>query len=80
MWSKLHLWSDFTRRAMYVNSHGRVEPDVLLVNPMESVWALLGQTDKLWWSPEAGHVGFMDNCIRHGHKRLMPSTVKRCGS
>ena len=60
MWSKLHLWSDFTRRAVYVNSHGRVEPDVLLVNPMESVWALLGQTDKLWWSPEAGHVGFMD--------------------
>jgi len=24
------------------------------------VWALLGKTDKLWWSPEAGHVGYID--------------------
>jgi len=57
LWSNIHLWSDFTRRASYVNSQGRVVPDVLLLNPMESVWALLGQTEKLWWSSEAGHVG-----------------------
>ena len=59
LWSNMHLWSDFARAA-YVNSHGRVNPDVLLLNPMESIWALLGQTDKLWWSPEAGHVGYID--------------------
>lgn len=60
MWSNMRLWADFTRRASYVNSHGHVNPDVLLLNPMESVWALLGQTDKLWWSPVAGHVGYID--------------------
>lgn len=60
LWSNLHLWSDFVRRGLYLNSQGRVEPDVLLLNPMDSVWALLGNTDKLWWSPEAGHVGFID--------------------
>jgi hypothetical protein len=59
IWPYLHLWSDFTRRAMYVNSHGRVVPDVLLLNPMESVWALLGKTEKLWCSPEAGNVGLI---------------------
>lgn len=48
LWSNLHLWTDFTRRASYVNSHGRAVPEVLLLNPIESVWALLGQTDKLW--------------------------------
>ncbi len=48
LWSNLRLWTDFTRRASYVNSHGRAVPDVLLLNPLESAWALLGQTDKLW--------------------------------
>ena len=56
----LYLWSDFVRRASYVNSHGRVNPDFLLLNPIESILALLGQTDKLWWSPEADHVGYID--------------------
>jgi hypothetical protein len=35
----LHLWSDFVRRASYINSHGRLVPDVLLVNPMDTIWA-----------------------------------------
>ncbi len=60
LWSSMHLWSDFVRRASYVNSQGRVEPDVLLINPMDSVWALLGDTGRLWWSPEAGNVGLID--------------------
>ena len=59
IWPQMHLWTEFARRAMYVNSQGHVKPDVLLINPTESVWALLGKTDKLWWSPEAGHVGFI---------------------
>jgi len=41
-WRHLHLWTDYARRASYVNSHGRTAPDVLLLNPMDSVWALLG--------------------------------------
>ena len=41
-WRYFHLWSDFARRASYVNSQGRLAPDVLLLNPMDSVWALYG--------------------------------------
>ncbi len=39
MFPYLHHWADFVRRASYVNSHGRLAADVLLVRPMESVWA-----------------------------------------
>jgi hypothetical protein len=60
MWSNMKLWSDFVRRASYINSQGHVEPDVLLYNPMSSIWALLGKTDMLWWSSLAGHVGYID--------------------
>jgi hypothetical protein len=42
LFSCLHLWTDFVRRASWINSHGRPAADVLLVNPMESVWALCG--------------------------------------
>ena len=38
----LHLWADFTRRANYITSHGHTAPDVLLLNPMDSVWVLSG--------------------------------------
>jgi hypothetical protein len=41
-WPQMHLWSDFVRRASYVNSHGHVVADVLLLNPMDSVWGLCG--------------------------------------
>jgi hypothetical protein len=42
MFPQLHNWSDFVRRASYVNSHGAQAADVLLVNPKETVWALSG--------------------------------------
>ncbi len=38
----LHQWADFTRRAGYITSHGHTAPDVLLLNPMDSLWALSG--------------------------------------
>ncbi|MBN1561245.1 hypothetical protein JW998_13415 [candidate division KSB1 bacterium] len=41
-WPQMHLWTDFVRRASYVNSHGHVAADVLLLNPMDSVWGLCG--------------------------------------
>lgn len=41
-WPQMFLWSDFVRRAGYINSHGHVVADVLLFNPMDSVWGLCG--------------------------------------
>ena len=38
MFPWLHHWTDFTRRASYINSMGNTVPDVLLYNPMESAW------------------------------------------
>lgn len=40
MFPYLHLWNDFIRRACYVNSHGHAVPDVLLYNPIETLWTL----------------------------------------
>ena len=42
LWPYLHLWTDFVRRACYINSHGQVAADVLLLNPMDSVWGICG--------------------------------------
>lgn len=36
----MHLWTDFVRRASFINSLGHACPDVLLYNPLESAWAL----------------------------------------
>ena len=41
-WRHFHLWTDFVRRASHVNDHGRLDAQVLLFCPMDSVWALLG--------------------------------------
>jgi len=41
-WPYMHIWTDFVRRACYVNSHGHVVPDVLLVYPIDSIWVLSG--------------------------------------
>jgi hypothetical protein len=38
MYPYLHIWTDFMRRASYVNSMGHTVADVLLYNPMESAW------------------------------------------
>jgi hypothetical protein len=42
MWPYMHLWTDFVRRNSYINSQGFLAADVLLLNPMDSVWALCG--------------------------------------
>jgi hypothetical protein len=60
MFEYFDLWSDFTARASYVNSCGTVVPDVLIVHPQESVWTLLGDVEKIFWSPESGHVAYLD--------------------
>ena len=42
MWPYMHLWTDFVRRTSYINSHGHSAADVLMLSPMDSVWALCG--------------------------------------
>ena len=41
-WPLLHHWTDFARRASFVNAHGHTVPDVLLMNPMDSIWVHSG--------------------------------------
>ena len=52
MFPYLHLWTDFVRRASFVNSMGQAVPDVLLYNPIESAWmqADAGLLDVQMWS------------------------------
>ena len=38
MFPYLYLWTDFARRASFVNSMGHAVPDLLLWNPIESAW------------------------------------------
>jgi hypothetical protein len=38
-WPYLHYWTDFSRRASFVNRQSKLVADVLLINPMESIWA-----------------------------------------
>ncbi len=59
MFPYLHLWTDFARRASYVNSMGRAVPDVLLWNPIESAWVQADAEilDVEMWSFSETHPG-----------------------
>ncbi len=52
MFPYLHMWTDFVRRASFVNSMGHAVPDILLYNPIESAWiqADAGLLDVQMWS------------------------------
>jgi hypothetical protein len=39
-WDYFHLWTNFSRRAAFVNRQGHLLTDVLLINPLESAFAL----------------------------------------
>lgn len=39
-WPYLHYWTDFARRAAFITRQSQLVADVLLINPLESVWAL----------------------------------------
>ena len=58
MFPYLHLWTDFTRRASYINSMGSAVPDVLLFNPMESAWINVhaGMLDEKVWDILEGRI------------------------
>jgi len=38
-WNYLHYWTDFSRRASFVTRQSSLVADVLLVTPLESIWA-----------------------------------------
>lgn len=38
-WNYLHYWTDFSRRASFVTRQSSLVADVLLVTPLESMWA-----------------------------------------
>ncbi len=66
MFPYLHEWTDFVRRASFVNSMGRAVPDVLLYNPIESAWlqADAGLLDVNMWSfPENDPAGQRINAL-----------------
>jgi hypothetical protein len=66
MFPYLHLWTDFMRRASFVNSTGCAVPDVLLYNPIESAWIQVdaGLLDvKMWSLPEENPGGRRTNAI-----------------
>lgn len=66
MFPYLHRWTDFVRRASFINSMGRAVPDVLLYNPIESAWlqADAGLLDVAMWSfPEDGPAGKRINVL-----------------
>lgn len=39
-WAYMRQWTDYVRRISYINAHGDLLADVLLLNPMDSIWAL----------------------------------------
>jgi len=39
-WPYLHYWTGFSRRAAFVTRQSKLVADVLLINPLESIWAL----------------------------------------
>ncbi len=41
-WSYFEQYTDYTRRASFVNAQGHLAADTLLLCPMDSVWSLLG--------------------------------------
>ena len=59
-WRYLHLWTDFARRAAFVNQQGRLVADILLYNPLESVWVLseeyFNDPNGKTWSKKANHI------------------------
>ncbi len=66
MFPYLHLWTDFVRRASFVNSQGQAAADVLLYNPIESAWmqADAGLLDvDMWNFPEKDPAGRRVNAL-----------------
>jgi hypothetical protein len=80
MFPYLHLWTDFVRRASFINSMGHAVPDVLLYNPIESAWiqADAGLLDVSMWSfPETGEAGKRINAIDKAYSQAIDDLTAR---
>jgi hypothetical protein len=80
MFPYLHLWTDFVRRASFVNSMGRAVPDVLLYNPIESAWiqADAGLLDvSMWTFPETSEAGKRINAIDKVYSQAIDDLTAR---
>jgi len=62
-WRYFNKWTDFARRASFINTHGYTTPDVLVLNPMSSIWALIG-----------GEI-FCDSCEFYESPAQLPGTI-----
>ncbi len=78
LFAHLRLWADFVRRASFINSHGHQVADVLLLNPMDTVWALsgadvfdAGAPGSLWRHPEDRWLGKRVNHIDKVYSQAM---------
>jgi hypothetical protein len=74
MFPYLHVWTDFTRRASYVNSMGCAVPDVLLYNPLESAWINTDAASldvEMWSMPQSSPDGKRTNAIEKGYAKAI---------
>lgn len=39
-WKYMKIWADYVRRISYINAQGHVDANVLVYNPMESIWGI----------------------------------------
>jgi hypothetical protein len=80
----LHLWSDFARRASYINSFGMKAAEVLLYTPLESVWVLTDSNHfdsrkepyhLPWYYPENNENARKANVIDRAYAKAMNDLV-----
>ena len=79
----MHLWNGFATRASYINSLGCAAPDVLLYNPMETVWMLsnIDMVDVDMWTfsarnPNGPIVNAIDRCYSKAMADLTAGRVE----
>ena len=79
----MHLWTDFAARACCVNSLGQAVPDVLLYNPLESVWTIVtaDMLDIDWWvypenRPEGKQINAIDRIYAKATQDLTDGRVE----
>ena len=60
-WRYFRQWTDFIRRSCAINDRGRLDAEVLILCPIESVWALTGDAYFDPTKPHHRHIEFADS-------------------
>lgn len=86
MFPWLGLWTDFVRRTSFLNSLGTAVPDVLLYNPIESIWTLCdgrhfdadrrGPAIEWSWPEDGGANARRGNVIDRAYGRAIADLVE----